>query len=160
MTATSDDGRGLGKTLRFMQKLWALVHALDAKSKRMQRGIGITGPQRLALRIIGRHPGIAAGDLAALLCMHPSTLTGVLARLEDGEFIQRAPDPNDRRRSRLTLTRRGRSRDGDRADTVEAAVRRALARCEPSVVEAGSKLLETIVEELQDDARVQPGNDD
>jgi DNA-binding MarR family transcriptional regulator len=142
----------LGKTLRFMQKLWALVHELDAKSKRMHRDLGVTGPQRLALRIVGRDPGIVAGDLAALLRVHPSTLTGVLSRLEDQALIERTIDPEDRRRMHIELTRRGRRVDDQLTGTVEAALRRALARCDPEEVDAASRLIDTIVEELAEDA--------
>jgi DNA-binding MarR family transcriptional regulator len=134
-----------------MQKLWALVHALDAKSKRMHRDLGVTGPQRLALRIVGRDPGIVAGDLAALLHVHPSTLTGVLSRLEDQGLIERTIDPDDRRRMRIELTRRGRRVDDELTGTVEAALRRALGRCDPEGVEAVGRLIDKIVGELTDD---------
>ena len=41
-------------TLRFMQQLWKLVHALDVRSKRMAKTLGVTGPQRLVVRILGQ----------------------------------------------------------------------------------------------------------
>lgn len=34
----------MNNTLRFMQTLWALVHALEVRSKRMARTLGVTGP--------------------------------------------------------------------------------------------------------------------
>jgi MarR family transcriptional regulator, organic hydroperoxide resistance regulator len=139
----------LGKTLRFMQLLWALSHALDARSKRMQREIGITGLQRLVVRIVGRMPGIGAGELAGVLHVHPSTLTGVLGRLEERRLVARMPDAEDGRRIRLGLTARGREIDQDHAGTVEAALRRALARCQPAVVEAAREVIATIIEELE-----------
>jgi DNA-binding MarR family transcriptional regulator len=139
----------LGKTLRFMQQLWALTHALDARSKRMQREIGITGLQRLVVRVVGRDPGIGAGELASVLHVHPSTLTGVLARLEERRLVERTVDDADARRIRLELTPRGREIDQDHTGTVEAALRRALVRCEPEVVEAAREVIATIIEELE-----------
>jgi DNA-binding MarR family transcriptional regulator len=139
----------LGKTLRFMQQLWALTHALDARSKRMQREIGITGLQRLVVRVVGRDPGIGAGELASVLHVHPSTLTGVLARLEERRLVGRTVDADDARRIRLVLTPRGREIDQDHTGTVEAALRRALVRCEPEVVEAAREVIATIIEELE-----------
>jgi DNA-binding MarR family transcriptional regulator len=139
----------LGKTLRFMQLLWALAHALDARSKRMQREIGITGLQRLVVRIVGRNPGIAAGELAGVLHVHPSTLTGVLARLEERRLVERSVDADDGRRIRLSLLPRGRDVDQAHSGTVEAALRRALARCDPQMVEAAREVIATIVEELE-----------
>ena len=139
----------LGKTLRFMQQLWALAHALEARSKRMQRAIGITGLQRLVLRIVGRDPGIGAGELASVLHVHPSTLTGVLARLEERRLVARTVDTDDARRIHLGLTPRGRELDQDHTGTVEAALRRALARCDPEVVEATREVIARIIEELE-----------
>src|SRR5688572_10921067 len=72
----------LGDVLDFMRLLWAVDHALQQRSKQMLQTHGITGPQRLVLRVVGRYPGIAAGELANVLHVHPSTLTGVLKRLE------------------------------------------------------------------------------
>jgi DNA-binding MarR family transcriptional regulator len=40
--------------------------------------VGVTGPQRLVLRVVGLFPGMSAGELATVLRVHPSTLTGVL----------------------------------------------------------------------------------
>jgi len=109
-----DDTRLAGETLQFMQRLWHLGHALDVASKRMARTIGVTGPQRLVLRVVGLHPEISAQRIALTLGMHPSTLTGVLARLEGRKLIERTPDAADRRRSRFRLAAR-RSRDRSRA---------------------------------------------
>jgi hypothetical protein len=66
---------GLPDVLQFMQLLWAVVHGLERISKRMAGDIGVTGPQRLVLRVVGLFPGMSAGDLATVLHVHPSTLT-------------------------------------------------------------------------------------
>ena len=44
----------LGQTLDFMQRLWALDHSLQAASKRMETTMGVTGPQRLVIRVLDR----------------------------------------------------------------------------------------------------------
>jgi DNA-binding MarR family transcriptional regulator len=94
----------LPDVLQFMQLLWAVVHALERTSKRMSGEIGVTGPQRLVLRVVGLSPGLSAGDLAAVLHVHPSTLTGVLQRLVSQRLLARSDDPRDRRRAILRLT--------------------------------------------------------
>ena len=53
-----------GETLGFMRALWELTHALQVSSKRMARVLGVTGPQRLVIRVVGQSPGITARDLA------------------------------------------------------------------------------------------------
>jgi DNA-binding MarR family transcriptional regulator len=136
------------ETLRFMQGLWALVHALEVRSKRMSRTMGVTGPQRLVLRVIGQRPDATAGDIARMLDLHASTLTGVLARLEERGMLARHVDPGDRRRARFTLTAAGRRADREQKGTVEAAVRRALARVPARQAAQVRALLATLVVEL------------
>src|SRR5580765_2784194 len=97
----------LGEVLEFMRLLWAVSHGMQKTSKHMARRLGLTGPQRLGLRLIGRFPGVAAGELAHLLRLHPSTLTGILVRLERQGLIERRPDAGDRRRFHLFLTVKG-----------------------------------------------------
>ncbi|HTJ42961.1 MAG TPA: MarR family transcriptional regulator [Kofleriaceae bacterium] len=136
-----------GDTLEFMQRLWNVAHALEVASKRMARTLGVTGPQRLVLRIIGLHPTITAQAIASTLGMHPSTLTGVLARLERRKLIARVWDPSDRRRARFRLTPAGKRVDGERKGTVEAAVRRALVRADGDV-RATLATLDVLAQEL------------
>jgi DNA-binding MarR family transcriptional regulator len=119
--------RRLGRVLEFMRLLWAVDHALQSTSKWMETRLGVTGPQRLVIRMIGCFPGVSAGALADLLHVHPSTLTGVLRRLTDRGVIRRSADPRDSRRALFWLTARGRRVDRLRSGTVEAAITRAIA---------------------------------
>ena len=116
----------LPDVLQFMQLLWAVVHGLERISKRMTADIGVTGPQRLVLRVVGLFPGMSAGDLATVLHVHPSTLTGVLQRLVAQRLLARSDDLSDRRRAVLRLTTRGARVNVARQGTVEAAVAQAL----------------------------------
>lgn len=150
-TASNEAGApaaALGSTLDFMRLLWAMDHGLQRRSKRMEVEIGVTGMQRVVIRLIGRFPNVAAGRLAELVHVHPSTLTGVLRRLVDRGFVQRERDRTDARIARFVLTPAGATIDGSQAGTVEAAVRRALARLEPSQVEASRVVISAVAEEL------------
>lgn len=146
--ARSEHSLVLGETLRFMQRLWDLVHALEVQSRRMATTLGVTGPQRLVIRVLGRFPGTAAGDLARILGLHPSTITGILKRLEQQALITRKIDAEDRRRVRFWLTTKGRRVDGERKGTVEAAVRRALGRAEAVTRTRATRMLELLTLEL------------
>ena len=119
---TLDRHASLPDVLQFMQVLWAVVHGLESTSKRMTKRIGVTGPQRLVLRVIGLFPGLSAGDLATILHLHPSTLTGVLQRLIGQKLVRRIDDPRDRRRAVLHLTARGTRANAVDDGTVEAAI--------------------------------------
>ena len=137
----------LGAVLDFMRMLWAVDHALQSASKRMEASFGLTGPQRLVVRIVGRFPGIAAGRVAEILHVHPSTLTGILKRLEGRGVLQRKPDPRDARRALFMLTAKGRKLDVVRTGTVEQAVRRVLGK-DPEKVAAAQEVLAALSGEL------------
>jgi MarR family transcriptional regulator, organic hydroperoxide resistance regulator len=126
-SAAAQDTSELPDVLQFMQLLWAVVHGLERTSKRMTLEVGVTGPQRLVLRVVGLFPGASAGDVAGILHVHPSTLTGVLHRLTAQGLLHRVEDKVDRRRAVLRLTPRGSRINGHKQGTVEEAVTRALA---------------------------------
>lgn len=128
--------------------MWELVHALNVRSKKMAKTLGVTGPQRLVIRVVGQNPDATAREISDMLGLHPSTLTGVLARLERQRMLQRTPDTEDRRRVRFRLTDAGKRIDRERKGTVEAAVRRALSRADASMTAGAEALLALLVTEL------------
>jgi DNA-binding MarR family transcriptional regulator len=144
--------RQLGPVLEFMRALWALDHAFQSASKRMESRLGVTAPQRLVVRIVGRFPAISAGEVAEILHVHPSTLTGVLKRLEARGVVARTADPQDGRRALLSLTARGRELDALRSGTVEAAVRKVLRRMPAQTSRSARALAEALAAELDGQA--------
>ncbi len=138
----------LPHVLSFLRHLWAVHHALQAASKRMQRRYQVTGLQRLTVRIVGRSPGISAGALADVLHVHPSTLTGVLRRLVARGLLERVSDARDRRKALFALTPAGRRIDASKRGTVEAAVARALASLPAESIAAAREVLESIERSL------------
>ena len=137
-----------GETLRFVQRLWDVVYALEVRSKRMARMLGVTSPQRMVIRIIGQTPNLMASDIAVTLGIHPSTLTGILQRLQRQKLIVRRSDREDRRRVRFTLTSEGERIDRARRGTVEAAVRRAIVVAGEPAVQQTAAVLELLAAEL------------
>jgi DNA-binding MarR family transcriptional regulator len=118
----------IGEALELLRLVWAVDHALQRRSKSMAAVLGITGPQRLVIRIIGRFPSIHAKQLAEILHLHPSSLTALLKRLERRRLIRRRPDERDRRRWSLGLTREGQVLNREMPGTIEAALHRTLRR--------------------------------
>ncbi|HMM34415.1 MAG TPA: MarR family transcriptional regulator [Thermoanaerobaculia bacterium] len=139
----------LGEALDFMKLLWRLDHALQTTSRRMAESVGVTGPQRLALRVVGRFPGITPGETAAVLRLHPSTVTVIVQGLERSGLVERSEDPADRRRTRLHATPAGRKVASATGGTVEEAVRRTLARVPPADLETAARVLSALAAELE-----------
>ena len=138
----------LGGALDFMRLLWEINHGFDSASKMMAKTVGVTGPQRLVVRMIGRFPDISAGQLAEILHSDPSTLTGVLRRLETRRLIVRRTDVKDARRRRFRLTREGVRINRLRALTIEGSVERALGRVAARDTVAAARLLDHLAAEL------------
>jgi DNA-binding MarR family transcriptional regulator len=138
----------LGEVLDFMRLLWAVDHGLHSTSKKMIRQVGISGPQRLVIRIVGRAPGLSAGALAKILHIHPSTLTGVLRRLELRGLIRRTADPLDGRRALLWLTPEGADLDSHEPGSVEESIAAVLDQQAPDSIREAVKVLLAIAEEL------------
>jgi DNA-binding MarR family transcriptional regulator len=138
----------LGEVLEFMRLLWAVDHGLQSTSKRMESSLGLTGPQRLVVRLVGRFPGIPAGKLAQILHVHPSTLTGVLKRLEKRGVLERKADPLDGRKALFALTEAGRALDVPSEGTVESAVQRVLSRMSRARILGTQDVLTALAAEL------------
>jgi DNA-binding MarR family transcriptional regulator len=138
----------LDPVLDFMRLLWSIEHGLQRMSKRMENEIGITGPQRLVLRVVGQFPGLSASELAYIVRLHPSTITGVLQRLVSRGLLERRPDPSDSRRARLRLKPKASKHTYSSRGTVERAVTEALEQVGASNVRAARRVLKEIAERL------------
>ncbi|MGZ4480922.1 MAG: MarR family winged helix-turn-helix transcriptional regulator [Gaiellales bacterium] len=89
-----------------------LIMRLAKQAKRSLRAkveqIGLTVPQAIALRLLAEAGGRETlGELGRNCDMLPSTLTGVVDRLEQHELVQRERDATDRRLVWIQLTERG-----------------------------------------------------
>jgi DNA-binding MarR family transcriptional regulator len=134
--------------LEFMRVMWKVDHELQSVSKRMSGRLGLTAPQRLAVRFIGRHPGLTPGSLAELLHLHPGTVTGIVRRLESAGLVSRIRSEGDTRRIHLTLTPKGHVLNRRRKGTVEAAVRRTLEALTASDVDTAARVFTMLSQEL------------
>jgi DNA-binding MarR family transcriptional regulator len=144
-----DDFR-LDPVLDFLRLLWSIEHGLQRMSKRMETELGITGPQRLVLRIVGRFPGLSAGELAHIVRLHPSTITGILQRLVARGLLERERDPADSRRAKLRLPAHARTYTRVSRGTVERMVTRALSRAGTGDMRAARKVLTLVAEGLDE----------
>jgi DNA-binding MarR family transcriptional regulator len=80
------------------------VHYLNKTSEAL---LGISLVQYRFLVSLRSTPGISPQGLAAAICMHPSTVTQILKRLNGKGAIFVDLDPRDSRRKMLGLTRTG-----------------------------------------------------
>lgn len=150
--AVAVDTSQLDPVLDFLRLLWSIEHGLQRLSKRMNAELGVTGPQRLVLRVVGQFPGISAGELAHVLRLHPSTITGILQRLVDRGLLERTRHPHDSRRARLHLKRQAKAFTQTSSGPVEQVVKRVLKQTGASSAEAARNLLSALAEQLDGDS--------
>ena len=143
-------GPDLDPVLDFMRLLWGVEHGLQSASKRMETAMGITGPQRLVLRVVARFPGLSAGDLAEVVRLHPSTVTGILQRLVQKNLLARDTDPDDSRRVRLHVRPAAKPFTQRSSGTVEAAVARAMKRLPPREIANARRVLAEVISALEE----------
>jgi DNA-binding MarR family transcriptional regulator len=148
MNAQAGGPLRLRGSLDFLQCLWRTSHALERRSRRMEKAIGLTAPQRLVLRFLGRFPGVTAGQLAKALHVDPGTLSANVRRLEARGLVERRRDPGDTRRVTLGLTRQGRALDVPADASVEAAADALLAQVAAKDLAATVRVLDRFAEIL------------
>jgi MarR family transcriptional regulator for hemolysin len=94
---TVDRLRNFGFLMRDVSRLYA------AYFQRFARDLGLTLPQCKVLGHLSRNEGISQARLAELTDTEPMTLVRTLDRMQDDGWIERRPDPADRRAHRLYL---------------------------------------------------------
>ena len=146
------EGRGhqIAPVLEFMRGLWALDHALQKASIRMETALGLTAPQRFVIRILGALPGLTPADLAELLHVDRGSVTALLKRLEARELVRRSPDEQDGRRVLLSLTASGRKLNRPARMSVEHAVASVLEKTSAAELAAVRRVLGRLVTELDE----------
>jgi DNA-binding MarR family transcriptional regulator len=94
----------ISETVQFLRRIFK---AIQDYSQEVSNSFGITGPQLWALKLVSQHPGLALGDLSRKMYLHPSTVTGVIDRLESKGYVVRDRDAADRRVVKVQLTPAG-----------------------------------------------------
>lgn len=140
--------------LDFLKVLWVLDHRLYRASRTTYRELGVTAQQRFALSIIARFPGITPGRLTDALGVHPSTVSGIVKRLERCKLVSRQTDPKDARRWKLLLTDAGRAvAEAELRGTVEAAIDSILTQLPPGKTAVAREVLSALAQNLDAEAR-------
>lgn len=101
------------------------------ESARLFRPLGLTAPQFNILNLLAgaeADKGYSQRELADLLVVDRSNVTGLIDRMETAGWVRRADDPVDRRVYRVRLTAAGRKLWQKAAPGYEDVVRQVTAR--------------------------------
>jgi DNA-binding MarR family transcriptional regulator len=94
--------------MNFLFSLGELQRMMRAYADRQAAGYGITRAQWAVLAKVERTEGLKQSELAEQMEMQPITLTRLIDKLCDNDWIERRGDANDRRVNRLYLRKAAR----------------------------------------------------
>jgi len=127
-----------------------ITRAVDLHSRRLEREVGLTGPQAVALQTIGERGSLTAGDLARHVHLSQATLTPMLDRLESKGLVTRSRSQSDRRKVFVTLTASGQERVAQAPALLETRFQaryRALPDWEQSLILSALQRVATMMDE-------------
>jgi DNA-binding MarR family transcriptional regulator len=90
-----------------MQSLRRIFKAIQDYSLEVSDKFGITAPQLWALKTISKNESLPLGELSKKMYLRPSTITGLIDRLEKRGYVVRDRDQRDRRVVKIRLTPKG-----------------------------------------------------
>jgi DNA-binding MarR family transcriptional regulator len=127
--------------------------AHHARARALLDEIGLYRGQQFVLCALWAEEGLTHSDLADRLHVHPATVTNALKRMERAGFLERRPDAEDQRVSRVYLTDAGRE--------IRGAVEQVWAELEEQTLEGFSheerETLEHLLERVRENLEGQDG---
>lgn len=102
-----------------MQSLRRIFKAIQVYSQEVSQNFGITGPQLWALTILSLNGSLPLGQLSKKMYLHPSTISGVVDRLEQKGYVVRDRGHEDRRVVRVQLTPQGKKAIGKAPNPIQ-----------------------------------------
>lgn len=102
-----------------LERLFVMVtHLYHHRARKLLHDTGLHRGQPAIMRILWQKDGIRQKDIADYLHRKPATITKMINRLEKAGFVQRQPDKEDMRVSRIFLTTEGRSKHQEVQETL------------------------------------------
>ncbi|WP_319226557.1 MarR family transcriptional regulator [Draconibacterium orientale] len=97
------------ETRDILIKIRKIVRSVDIESKKIQKEHGVSIPQVLCLNFLRESPNYQTtqGELRKFLNLNPSTVSGIINRLEKKGYLARLPKSGDKRVVNIALTSSG-----------------------------------------------------
>ena len=126
-------------------------------SSRMERRLeqalehhGLSIAQFDILATLGFEQGITQQDLAERLLVTKGNICGMIDRMEVGGWVERRPDPEDRRLNRLFLTRLGKAKLGQTLPEQDALLKQLMSALKPAEIQSLYQFLDRLEEAVGD----------
>ena len=93
--------------LRILRSLRRITRAIALHSRQLAADSHVTGPQLICLRAVTEKGPLTATAISREIHVSPSTVVGILDRLEDRQLIERIRSQTDKRKIHPRLTATG-----------------------------------------------------
>jgi DNA-binding MarR family transcriptional regulator len=117
--------------LRILRALRRIMRAVDVYSRKLIAEYNITGPQLVCLSHIVNGEGVTLSRLSRAMYMSPSTVNGILARLEAKRLIRRERKDPDRRKVIISATDEGREVAANAPSSLQDRLAQAIKQLPP-----------------------------
>jgi DNA-binding MarR family transcriptional regulator len=114
--------------LRILQSLRRIIRAIDIQSHKLAHLHNITGPQLGCLLAVKDNGPLTSGNVAREIYLSPSTVVGIIDRLEKKGLVARTRDSRDRRQVYVSITPMGEKLVTDTPALMQDTLARAIVQ--------------------------------
>ncbi|TFH52870.1 MAG: MarR family transcriptional regulator [Candidatus Zixiibacteriota bacterium] len=140
-----------------LKSLRRIIRALDLYSRKLKNGYGLTVPQLVCLASITKEGPMSSIELSQQVQLSPSTIVGILDRLQKMDLVKRERSAMDRRLVMLSPTDRGREVISGAPSPLQDSLTRALKNLPTSEQATIARSLARVVDLMQaEDITVAP----
>lgn len=147
--ATSETEEGLG--LEILKDLRKITRAIDLNSKKLSSENNLTSPQILSLLAVYQKGSLTLAEIADEVHLSPSTMVGIIDRLESKNLLVRERSKTDRRQVMINITEEGKKVAKESPVPLQDKLIKSLGKLSETQQKNLSKSLELLVTMLDSD---------
>lgn len=135
--------------LRILQSLRKIIRSVDLHSRKLSIQHDITAPQLITLLVVVEHGPLTIASISGEVHLSPSTLVGIIDRLEAKNYVVRERSAEDRRQVLISITEEGRAFAKQAPSPLQETLAEALNELNPLEQATISLSLERVVELME-----------
>jgi DNA-binding MarR family transcriptional regulator len=130
---------------------YLISRATLAVTSHLKKGFANVGVSTIKPAYLGvllslwNEDGLKANELGKRAGLEPSTMTGLLDRMERDGLVKREPDPNDRRAHRIHLTKEGVDAEVSATKVVSDTLEKVFSTIPEKDIETTKNVLRTVL---------------
>lgn len=132
-----------------MQSFRKIFKSIQEYSEEVLKEFGVTGPQLWLLKLLDREGDHSVGELGQKMCLHISTVSSIIDRLEAKSYLTRKRSTTDRRVVTIQLTAAGKRIVSTAPEPSQGKLLHGLQKLSPEEVNELYEALHKIVQMME-----------